>query len=507
MMNVETTSRARRLTSMATLLAPISWGTTYVTVTELLPAGRPLLVATMRVIPAGLLLLAVGSFVSPRWRPHGGEWRRTGLLAVCNFGLFFPLLIGAVYRLPGGVAAAVGGIQPLLVSTLSWLVTRRRPRPSELVVGAVAVVGVSLVVIRPGAGLDPVGLLLAVAANVSFAAGVVLTKRSPSAPNRLAATGWQMILAGMMILPFTLISEGGPPHLTWRNLGGFTYLSFIATAIAFVLWFHGVRKLPAAAPPLLGLAAPVTGALLGWLVLGQSLSTIQALGFAITVAAIARGATIDRSAVTSATSSSFENTKRHESVGSHVMTPPPHAHHLAGRVRPPCAAKAPRVRLRPLDPSDIDNVAALYERLSLRSKYLRFLTPGEKISARTVRHLASVDHDRHEAVGVFDDSGVLLGTAHYFRSLDDPTQAEIAVEVDDAHHRRGLGACLLGELARIARRSGITHFTATVLAENDAVISLLNQSRWPRVSRYDGPELTITMALSQSLPIGGTVPQ
>ena len=55
----------------ATVLAPIAWGTTYVTVTQLLPDDRPLLVATMRVIPAGVVLLIVGGFVS-RWRPRGG---------------------------------------------------------------------------------------------------------------------------------------------------------------------------------------------------------------------------------------------------------------------------------------------------------------------------------------------------------------------------------------------------------------------------------------------------
>ncbi len=48
-------------TAGATLLAPITWGTTYVAVTELLPAGRPLLVATVRVVPAGLALLAIGT--------------------------------------------------------------------------------------------------------------------------------------------------------------------------------------------------------------------------------------------------------------------------------------------------------------------------------------------------------------------------------------------------------------------------------------------------------------
>ena len=53
------------------------------------------------------------------------------------------------------------------------------------------------------------------------------------------------------------------------------------------MWFTGIRRLPAPAPPLLGLAAPVTGAVLGWVVLGQALSPVQLLGFAVTLGAIA----------------------------------------------------------------------------------------------------------------------------------------------------------------------------------------------------------------------------
>ena len=65
---------------------------------------------------------------------------------------------------------------------------------------------------------------------------------------------------------------------TTRNLVGFGYLGLVATGAAFVVWFAGIRRLPTAAPPLLGLAAPVTGALLGWVVLDQSLSMIQLAG-------------------------------------------------------------------------------------------------------------------------------------------------------------------------------------------------------------------------------------
>ena len=78
-----------------------------------------------------------------------------------------------------------------------------------------------------------------------------------------------------------------------RRRGGFgrvLLLGLVGTGLAFVLWFGGIRRLPTAAPPLLGLAAPITGAILGWAVLGQSLSPMQLTGFVITLAAIGYGA-------------------------------------------------------------------------------------------------------------------------------------------------------------------------------------------------------------------------
>ena len=75
-----------------TVLAPISWGTTYVVVTELLPDGRPLLVAAVRVVPAGLALLALAAVPSRRRPPPRDHqrWWQTLVLALCNFGVFFP---------------------------------------------------------------------------------------------------------------------------------------------------------------------------------------------------------------------------------------------------------------------------------------------------------------------------------------------------------------------------------------------------------------------------------
>jgi probable blue pigment (indigoidine) exporter len=304
-------------TAVATVLAPVSWGTTYVAITEFLPAGRPLLVAAMRVVPAGVILLLAGAGVS-RWRPRGGDWWRTATLATFNFGIFFPLLVVAVYHLPGGVAAAAGGLQPLLVAGFTCLLGGPRPRPRDLAVGVVAALGVALVVLRPGAGLDLVGLLAAAGANVSFAVGVVLTKRFPSSANRLADTGWQLLMGGLVLVPLTAVLEGAPPALTGRNLAGFAYLGLIGTALAFVVWFAGIRRLPASVPPLLGLAAPVTGAALGWAVLGQSLSPVQLTGFVVTLGAIAYGAVLGAS--TSSASGTSVSARRRRSTATPAPT-------------------------------------------------------------------------------------------------------------------------------------------------------------------------------------------
>lgn len=280
-------------TALVTVLAPVAWGTTYVTITELLPAGRPLFVAAMRVLPAGLLLVVVG-WLRHRWRPRGvAAWRRSAVLAATNFAVFFPLLIVGAYRLPGGVAAAMGGLQPILVAVLGGAADRRAPRVRDLAVGTVAAAGVAMIVLRPGAAFDLVGVLAAALANVSFALGVVITKRTAPPDDRIAATGWQLLLGGIVLLPLSLVAEGAPPAVDGVGALGFAYLSLLGTGVAFVLWFRGIERLPAAAPPLLGLAAPLTGAALGWLLLSESLSALQIAGFVTTFAAIVYGATLD----------------------------------------------------------------------------------------------------------------------------------------------------------------------------------------------------------------------
>ncbi|MFG2069268.1 EamA family transporter [Micromonospora tulbaghiae] len=275
-----------------TAAAPVTWGTTYLVTVELLPPDRPLWAGAIRALPAGLLLLAL-----TRRRPRRRWWGRAAVLGALNIGVFFPLLFLAAYRLPGGTAAVLGAAQPLLVAVLTVALLRDRPTRPALVAAAAAPLGVALVVLRPGAGLDPLGVAAGLAGAVAMAAGLVLTRRwgRPPGVGVLAATSWQLVAGGLMIVPVAAAVEGAPPVPDGPALLGYAWLGLAGTALAYALWFRGAARLPVSRVSVLGALSPLTAAALGWMVLGEALDPVQLTGFAVAVAAMVLAQLPDRS--------------------------------------------------------------------------------------------------------------------------------------------------------------------------------------------------------------------
>jgi RimJ/RimL family protein N-acetyltransferase len=159
-----------------------------------------------------------------------------------------------------------------------------------------------------------------------------------------------------------------------------------------------------------------------------------------------------------------------------------------------------QVEIRPIEPDDKDALARGFDRLSERSRYRRFLSPRGPLTDAELRYLTEVDHHDHEAlVAVEPETGEGVGVARFVRSNEDPKLAELAVAVADDWQGHGVGSLLAAELAKRAREEGITCFTALALAENDAMLGILQELGDVRTGRTE----LGTVELAVDLPDDG----
>jgi probable blue pigment (indigoidine) exporter len=266
---------------LLTALAPAVWGSTYIVTTALLPGWHPLLVSLLRALPAGLLLLLI-----VRRLPDGIWWGRSAVLGALNFSVFWVMLFVSAYRLPGGVAATVGAIQPLIVVLLSRAILGTPLRVLAVLAATGGVAGVAMLVLAPGAALDPLGVAAGLAGAVSMAFGTVLSRRWQPPVGALTFTAWQLAAGGVLLLPVVAILRPEVPPLTTGSLAGLAWLGLVGAALTYIAWLRGIARLGPAATAPLALLSPVTAVILGWWLLGQSLTAMQGLGMLVVIVSI-----------------------------------------------------------------------------------------------------------------------------------------------------------------------------------------------------------------------------
>lgn len=131
------------------------------------------------------------------------------------------------------------------------------------------------------------------------------------------------------------------------------------------------------------------------------------------------------------------------------------------------------VQVRPIRAADRAALAAAFDRLGEESRSRRFGAPKPRLTERELTFLTVVDHRRHEGLVALDpctSRGVAV--ARYVAFDHDPAVADVAVTVDDAWQRRGLGEALLRLLVERAAAEGIRRLCATVSGDNGPALRL-----------------------------------
>jgi GNAT superfamily N-acetyltransferase len=150
--------------------------------------------------------------------------------------------------------------------------------------------------------------------------------------------------------------------------------------------------------------------------------------------------------------------------------------------------------VRPISPADSDALLRFHSRLSEGSVRLRYFNPHPELSSSEVAHFTQVDGEARVAL-VVECAGELVAIGRYDR-LGDHEVAEVAFVVADGYQHRGLATMLLRRLAAAARSVGITRFTAEVLAENWAMLSVFRHAGFPIESKTERGTVELMMTIA-----------
>lgn len=264
-----------------TALAPMIWGSSYIVTTQLLPNLDPLTISLLRALPAGVFLLCL-----VRQLPTGWMVPKMLVLGALNFSIFWSLLFFAAYRLPGGVAAIMGALQPFVVIFAARVLLGTQIKALSLIAVAAGGIGVALLILTPEAKLDTLGIIAGLLGSASMALGTVLSRKWQPPVSALTFTAWQLTAGGLLLVPFAPFATTQWSTISGMNILGLGYLGLIGAGLTYVIWLRGIRVLQPSSVSILGFLSPLSATVLGWFILNESLSWMQGMGMAVVLGSV-----------------------------------------------------------------------------------------------------------------------------------------------------------------------------------------------------------------------------
>ncbi len=242
------------------------------------PAGA----VTLRLVLAAAILVAAVAPRRPSRQPHLGPRPRSDWLVVAGFGLVLAAMNLSFYesldRIPLGVAVTIEFSGPLALA----LVGSRRWTDGLWALAAGA--GVVLLAPRPGSGLDPVGIVLALVAGACWAAYILLSRETGRRFSSVQGLAWAMSVGGLAVLPAGL-AVGGSALADPAVLGLGLSVAVLSSVVPYSLELMALRRVTARAFGVMMSLDPALATAAGFVVLGQRLTLREWVALGLVVAA------------------------------------------------------------------------------------------------------------------------------------------------------------------------------------------------------------------------------
>ena len=272
------------------VLSGLLWGTGGLTGSLLSrTAGLSALsVAAYRLTAGGGLIVVVLAVTGRRWPAGRAAWTRItaiGLLAALYQSCYFTAV--SLTSVPLATLVTIGAA-PLIVLGVDRVTGRRTGRFAAASTG-LALTGLGLLVGLPSGFRETAvlaGAGMAVLAAAGFAAVTLAGSRPVPGLDDLTVTGFGFTIGGLALMPLAQLAGGIGFRPGPAAIGLLVALGTGPTAVAYTLYFRGLRSAAASTAALLALLEPLTGAILAAFLLAERLSVTGIAGAAIIATAV-----------------------------------------------------------------------------------------------------------------------------------------------------------------------------------------------------------------------------
>ncbi len=271
----------------------IIWSSTYLAIRIAVreDSGFPAFyMSGLRIVAAGVVLLAIGLVVRSRLRVTRSELGVLALTAVLLWIGGNGLVSWAEQRAHSGYAALLVGSMPIWVAAMEALLDRTAP--SFTLIGALIVgfAGLALLVgpvLAQGVPADVAAVIALLLAPLSWGAGSLLQKRRPVSLGTLATAGYQNLIGGSALLLIAVLTREPLPQPVPEAWAAWVYLVVFGSILGFTAFLQVLKQLPMKIVMTYAYVNPVGAVLLGWLLLDEPITPLTVVGAALVLLGVA----------------------------------------------------------------------------------------------------------------------------------------------------------------------------------------------------------------------------
>ena len=268
----------------------IVWGVTWPIMRIALSEIPPFTMRTLSTLIGGTALFAMCLVMRRNLRLPGAKgWVHVAIASLLNVASFSVFSTFAQLGATTSRVAVLAYTMPIWAVILAWLFLGEKPTGTQPIAVGLCAAGLAVLIYPLTAAGIPLGIILALATGVSWAAGTVYLKWARIDADPMAIAIWQVVISFFVIAACMMIFEGGPDFHAAHSDGliATTLSGLLGTGAAYGLWFTIIRRLPAMTASLGVLGSPVIGVVASILVLGERPTVADGVGFALILAASA----------------------------------------------------------------------------------------------------------------------------------------------------------------------------------------------------------------------------